>query len=448
MDVELLSRIQFALTVGFHFLYPPMSIGLGLILVVFEGMYVKTKSKKFEQLTRFWLKLFAITFGVGVATGVVMEFEFGTNWAGYSRYVGDVFGSPLAAEAVFAFFLESTFLAILLFGWNKVSTKTHFVSTILVAFGAHLSALWILIANSWMQTPTGFHIVGSGSTARAEIIDFWAMVFNPSTIERYTHTVVAAWLTGAALVISVSAYFLLKKKYEEHSLASLKIGVAILVVASVLQLVTGHSNAVMVTDNQPTKLAAFEGHYKTGPADMYLIGWVDVDNEKVYGIKLPGMLSFLARFDCTAPLKGLEEFSPEDRPNIQVVFQSYHIMVALGILFLAVSALSLFLWWKKKLPNYKLYLWGMSILFIFPHIANQFGWIAAEVGRQPWIVYNILRTKDALSASVSAGEVLFSIILFTLIYIFTLLIFIYTFIRTMKKGMDIPELPINKVEVI
>lgn len=436
MDVELLARIQFALTVGFHFLYPPISIGLGLVLVFFEGLFIKTKERKYEQLTRFWVKIFAIFFGMGVATGVVMEFEFGTNWATYSRYVGDVFGSPLAAEAVFAFFLESVFLGVLLFGWNKVKPRTHFISTILVAFGAHLSALWILIANSWMQTPAGYHLVGEGITMRAEITDFWAMVFNPSTIERYTHTVVAAWITGAALVISISAYYLFKKKYQTSALTGLKVGIAVFAAASFLQLVTGDFNAKMVAREQPIKLAAMEGHYKTGPADMYLFGWVDNENKEVYGIKLPNFLSFLVDFNFTTPIKGLEEWDVSERPNVQVVFQTYHIMVACGMLFLLVSVVSLFLWWKKKLPDIRWYLGAMVPLFIVPHIANQTGWIATEVGRQPWIVYGILRTKDALSASVSGGEVLFSLILFTLIYLFLLIVCVYSVARLIKKGPD------------
>ncbi len=436
MDVELLSRIQFAVTVGFHFLYPPISIGLGLVLVFFEGLYIKTKDKKYEQLTKFWLKIFALVFGMGVATGIVMEFEFGTNWAGYSRYVGDVFGSPLAAEAIFAFFLESTFLAILIFGWNKVKPKTHFISTILVALGAHLSAFWIIVANSWMQTPAGFKLVGEGLAQRAEIYDFWAMVFNPSTLDRYFHTLSASWVTGAALVVSISAYYLLKKKHKTVAMTSLKVSLVLFILASFTQLATGHSNAIMVANNQPAKLAAFEGHYETGPADFYLIGWVNVEEQTVSGIALPNFLSFLVDFNFTTPIKGLEEFPPEDRPNVQVVFQTYHIMVACGMLFIAISLISIYLWYKKQLDKYKWYLTALVPLFIFPHIANQTGWIAAEVGRQPWIVYGILRTKDALSPNVQSSEVWFSLILFTLIYLFMLIMFIYILIKIIKKGPE------------
>ena len=295
MDVEILSRIQFALTIAFHYLYPPLSIGLGVLLVIMEGMYLKTKNKLYEQMTKFWVKVFALTFAMGVATGIVMEFEFGTNWATYSRFVGDVFGSALAAEGIFAFFLESGFLAVLVFGWNKVSPRIHFLSTIMVSFGSMLSAVWIVVANSWQQTPAGFHIVGEGINARAEITDFWALVFNPSSMERLSHVLSGAWLAGSFLVLSVSAYYLLKNKHIEFAKASFKIAIIFALFASLFQLFTGHQSAIGVSENQPAKLAAFEAHYESSaPGDLYLFGWVNDDNQKVnFGIKFPGMLSFL-----------------------------------------------------------------------------------------------------------------------------------------------------------
>ena len=207
MDVEVLARLQFAFTIAFHYIYPPLSIGLGVLLVMMEGMYLWTKDPLYERMTKFWVKIFALTFAIGVATGIVMEFEFGTNWATYSRYVGDVFGSALAAEGIFAFFLESGFLALLVFGWDKVGPRTHFFATVMVALGAMFSAVWIVVANSWQQTPAGYHVVGEGIEARAEIVDFWAKVFNPSSVDRLCHVLSGAWLAGAFLVISVSAYF-------------------------------------------------------------------------------------------------------------------------------------------------------------------------------------------------------------------------------------------------
>src|ERR1017187_9996685 len=243
MDVLTLSRIQFGATIAFHYIYPPLSIGLGVLLVVMEGLWLKTKNPFYHQMARFWTKVFALTFAIGVATGIVMEFEFGTNWATYSRYVGDVFGSALAAEGIFAFFLESGFLAVLLFGWDKVGPKMHFFATCMVALGAHFSAIWIVVANSWMQTPAGFHIVGDSLHARAEITDFWAMVFNPSSMERLSHTIVGAWQAGAWLMVSISAWYLLRKQHRAFALASMKFGLALSLTASVLTLVTGDRSA-------------------------------------------------------------------------------------------------------------------------------------------------------------------------------------------------------------
>jgi len=436
MDVLILSRIQFAFTVAFHYVYPPMSIGLGVFLVVMEFLYLKTNNPIYEKIVRFWVKIFALTFALGVATGIVMEFEFGTNWATYSRYVGDVFGSALAAEGIFAFFLESGFLAILVFGWNKVSKKVHFISTIMVALGAHLSAVWIVVANSWMQTPAGFHIVGEGLNARAEIVDFWAMVFNPSSIERLTHTLGGAWLTGAFLVISISAYYLLKNKHIEFSLKSLKIGFIIALIASLFQLITGHSSAKQVYEYQPAKLAAFEGHYETTKGDLYLIGWVDEKNQNTVGIKIPGLLSYLLFNDFEKPVTGLNEFKKEDRPPVNIVFQTYHFMVGIGFLLILLSILGLYLTLKNKIVDNKTFLFVSVFSVILPHLANQLGWMSAEIGRQPWIVYNLLRTKDALSKSVDSSEVMFSLILFTLIYILLFILFIYLLDKKIKSGPD------------
>ncbi len=276
MDVEILSRIQFAFTIAFHYIYPPLSIGLGLVMVFMEAQYLRTGNVIYEKMTRFWLRIFALIFGIGVATGIVMEFEFGTNWAVYSRYVGDVFGSALAAEGIFAFALESGFLGILIFGWNRVGPRVHFFSTIMVTLGSMFSAIWIVVANSWQQTPTGYHIVGEGLKARAEITDFWAMVFNPSSVERISHVWLGSFLAGAFLVMSVSAWYLLKGKYIELSRSSFSIALGVGVVSALLQLVAGHRSADVVAHYQPAKLAAMEGHFDSmKPADLYLFGWVD-----------------------------------------------------------------------------------------------------------------------------------------------------------------------------
>ncbi len=436
MDLLWLSRVQFAVTIGFHYIYPPMSIGLGLILVVMEGLYLKTKNPLFEKMTRFWVKIFGLTFAIGVATGIVMEFEFGTNWASYSRYVGDIFGSALAAEGVFAFFLESGFLALLLFGWDKVKPRTHFLSTIMVCLGAHFSAVWIIVANSWQQTPAGYHIVTEGLRTRAEITDFWEMVFNPSTIDRLSHTIMGAWQAGAFLVISVSAFYLLKKKYLDFSRASLKIGLILAVIASLGQLVTGHSSAVLVSEYQPTKMASMEGHYETGPGDLYLLGWVDEESGKTTGIKLPGMLSWLLYGDTSAELDGLDRFPKEDHPPVNATFQFYHLMVTIGMGLIAVSILGILLLLLNKLERQRWFLWILVFSVLGPHAANQLGWFTAEVGRQPWVVYGLLRTRDGLSEVVTAGQVLTSLILFTVIYLVLLFIFLFQLNHKIKAGPE------------
>ncbi len=444
MDVELLSRLQFAFTIAFHYIYPPLSIGIAIILVIMEGMYLRTKDKFFENMTKFWVKVFALTFAIGVATGIVMEFEFGTNWATYSRFVGDVFGSALAAEGIFAFFLESGFLAVLVFGWDKVGPKTHFFSTIMVSLGSMFSAVWIVVANSWQQTPTGFHIVGEGINARAEIVDFWAMVFNPSSIDRLSHVLSGAWLSGAFLIISVSAYYLLKDRHIRFAKASIKIALVVVTIASLFQLFTGHQSAVGVSKNQPAKLAAMEAVFNDQiNTPLYLFGWVDEDNQKVnFGIAVPGMLSYLIDFDTNTKVTGLNSFNKEDRPPVNIVFQSYHLMVAIGFAIIGISLLGIFFWWRGTLFNQKWLMWIFVFSVVLPQIANQIGWITAEVGRQPWIVYGLLRTSEGLSKVVEAGQVWFSLILFTLVYIGLFILFIYLLNEKIQHGPeDVDSIP-------
>ena len=436
MDVEILARIQFAFTIAFHYIYPPLSIGIGLIMVIMEGLYLKTGNKEYEVLTRFWLKIFAITFGIGVATGIIMEFEFGTNWSVYSKYVGDIFGSALAAEGLFAFGLESTFLGILIFGWNRVSPKVHFISTIGVFFGSMFSAVWIVVANSWQQTPAGYHIVGEGLSARAEVTDFWAMVFNPSSVDRIIHTWQGAFLAGAFLVLSVHAYYIRKGRYVELSKRAFKIALVVATVVSFSQLLSGHSSADGVAKNQPAKLAAMEGHYeKSAPADLYLLGWVDNENQKVTGLGLPGGLSFLVHQDFEAPITGLNAFPEEDRPGqVNAVFQFYHIMISIGMFLIALTLYASFLWWKGKLFETKWIMWIFSFSVILPQIANQVGWFAAEMGRQPWIVYGHLRTREGFSQEVSANQIVFSLVLFTVVYTLLLLLFLYSLNKKIEHG--------------
>lgn len=447
MDVEILARIQFAFTIAFHYIFPPLSIGIGLIMVIMEGMYLKTGKKEYEVLTKFWLKIFAIIFGIGVATGIIMEFEFGTNWAVYSRYVGDIFGSALAAEGLFAFGLESTFLGILIFGWNRVSPKVHFISTIGVFLGSMFSAVWIVVANSWQQTPAGYHIVGEGFFARAEVTDFWAMVFNPSSVDRIIHVWQGAFLAGAFMVLSVHAYYIRKGKFVEISKIAFKIALVVATVVSFTQLISGHSSADGVAVNQPAKLAAMEGHYDiSAPADLYLFGWVDNEKQEVTGLGLPGGLSFLVHQDFKAPITGLNAFPEEDRPGqVNAVFQFYHIMVSIGMFLIAISFYACFLWWRGKLFETKWLMWIFSFSVLLPQIANQAGWFAAEMGRQPWIVYGHLRTSEGFSQAVSANQILFSLILFFVVYSLLFVLFLYSLNKKIKHG-PYDEKPQNQLK--
>ncbi len=442
MDVVMLSRIQFALTIGFHYFYPPLSIGLGLILVMMEGMYLKTGKAIYHQLTRFWVRIFGLIFAFGVGSGIVMEFEFGTNWAAYSRYVGDIFGSPLAAEGIFAFFLESGFLALLLFGWERISKGMHFFATCMVALGAHFSAIWIIVANSWMQTPAGYHIVETPVGPRAEITSFWEAVLNPSTIDRLSHTVMGAWQAGAFFVISVGAYYLLRRQHEEFAKTSMKVAFVVAMVASLGQLVSGHDSAVMVAEHQPAKLAAFEGVYETGPDQaLTVMGWVDEENQEVKGIKIPGLLSWLIDFDTDTVVRGMNEWAEEDLPPVQVTFQSYHFMVAIGMALILLAWGGGLLAWRDQLFKHRWLLWVFVFSVLLPQISNQLGWAAAEIGRQPWIVYELMRTADGVSDTISAGNVLFSLILFTLIYLALFVVFIVLLDQKVKHGPRTEDMP-------
>lgn len=442
MDVEILARLQFAITIAFHYIYPPLSIGLGVFMVITEGMYLKTKDKFYEQMTKFWVKVFALTFAIGVATGIVMEFEFGTNWATYSRFVGDVFGSALAAEGIFAFFLESGFLAVLVFGWDKVGPKMHFFATLMVALGSMFSAIWIVVANSWMQTPAGYHIVGEGMNARAEITDFWAMVFNPSSVDRLLHTISGCWLAGAFLVISVAAYYLLKDKHIRFAKSSIRIALIMALIASLFQLFTGHQSAVGVAKNQPAKLAAMEAVFNDQThAPLYLFGWVNEDKQEVkFGIAIPSMLSYLIGWDANTKVTGLNSFPEDERPPVNIVFQAYHLMVAIGFMLIAISVLGVFLWWKGTLFKHRWLLWIFVFSVLLPQIANQIGWITAEVGRQPWIVYGLMRTSEGLSKAVQEGQVWYSLIMFTLIYIGLFILFIYLLDNKIQHGPEEADL--------
>ncbi|MDE3045224.1 MAG: cytochrome ubiquinol oxidase subunit I [Verrucomicrobiota bacterium] len=437
MDVLTLSRIQFAINSCFHYLYPPISIGLGLMLVIMEGLYLKRGDHKYKEMTSFWINIFALTFALGVATGLVQTFAFGTNWARYSRFVGDVFGSALAAEGIFAFFLESGFLGILLFGWNRVGPKLHYFATICVALGAHFSAVWILVANSWMQTPAGFHIENSPTGPRAVISNFWEMVFNPSTVDRIFHVLIGCWLTGAFLVLSVAAYYFLRGKHKAISRSMMRIGLLIAFICCLLQLFSGDRSARLIAKYQPSKFAAFEGVYKTEKSTpISVIGWVDAKEEKVHSIAIPGALNLLTYRDLSTPVAGLDQVPRDEWPNVPVVFQTYHLMVLMWSLMFFISSMGLWSWWRGTLEKKRWLLWAMVFSVAAPHIAQQAGWISTEMGRQPWIVWKVLRTADGVSQSIVAGQVVGSIIMFICVYLLLFALFLFLLDRKIKHGPE------------
>jgi len=413
MDAVTLSRIQFALTVGYHYLFVPLSLGLAFIVMMTERRYYKSGLEADKAASAFWVRLFTTTFAIGVATGITMEFAFGTNWANYSRFVGDIFGAPLAAEGLFAFFLESTFLGVLLFGRNRVSKKFYYVSSWLVFIGSHLSALWIIIANSWQQTPAGFKV----ENGRAILTDFAAAALNPSTLPRYTHTVVATWVAGGFVAAGIAAYYLLKGRHMEFARRAMAGALTLGLLASLAMPLVGHWHAVQVSSTQPAKMAAFEGLYQTqNRAPMTLVGWVDERNQTVRGIAVPGLLSLLLTGNPNGEVQGLDQFAPTDRPPVQLTFQSYHLMVLLGLYFIALAGSALYLLRRGRLEKHPGLLKALVYSAPLPVLASQVGWMSAEVGRQPWIVYGQLRTVDGVSAVVPASHVALTLVLFVLIY--------------------------------
>lgn len=434
MTVELLSRIQFAFTLTFHYIYPPLSIGLSLALIFMEGMYLKTKQKQWEKLTKFWLKIFALTFALGVATGIPLQFSLGTNWARYSRFVGDVFGSALSAEGFFAFLIEGGFLGLLLFGWDRVKPFFHFLATILVSFGAHFSAFWIVAANSWMQYPSGYRIVEQADgTKVAEVTNWFQMLFNPTAIDHFVHVLLGAWLTGAFLIISISAYYLLQNKHLDFAKKSMKIGILIAFVSSILQLIAADSLAQDIAKYNPVKMAAFEGHFDTKPnASIYAFGWVDVENQKVYGLPIPGFLSFLIHRDFDAHVPGLNDYPKEEWPWVSVVFQVYHIMVAMwGLMFLA-SLIGLYMWVRNRWKLPKIIMYFLIASVAFPQIGNITGWYSACMGRQPWVVHKLMKTSEGFSSNIGVGENLATLILFVLVYLLFFVLFLFLIDRKVR----------------
>jgi cytochrome d ubiquinol oxidase subunit I len=452
-DVVMLSRLQFAICVIFHFLFVPLSIGLGLFVALAETRYYKTGDPKDRAATKFWAKIFTTTFIIGVATGITMEFSFGTNWANYARYVGDIFGAPLAAEALLAFFLESIFLGIVLFARAKISPKLYLISTWLVFIGSALSALWILIANSWMQTPAGYQDLGT----KAEITDFWGAALNPSTVARYLHTVDSVIILASFCVIAIGAYYLLRKTHVVDGKKFIKTGLTVGIISVILMLPFAHMQASVVAEQQPAKLAAMEGQWEDGPVPFTFFGWVDEDSKTTVGPALNGFTSLLASFDTKTVYPGLNTTATATdfnaypgvkapsyqggNPPVNLTFQAYHIMVgfyALLIIWLIIAGIMLKGVNKGKTPG-KAALYLLVFGPLIPFACIQAGWMVAEVGRQPWVVYDLLLTADAISPVVSAPELLITITLFVVFYLILFIAWLRLVLGQIKKGPQLEQ---------
>lgn len=412
MDVVLLSRLQFAAATMFHFLFVPFTLGLSILVAYMETRYVKTGDELYLQMTKFWGKLFLINFALGVVTGITLEFQFGTNWSRYSAFVGDIFGSLLAIEATTSFFLESTLIGVWIFGWKKLSKKAHAAVMWLVAFASTFSAVWILIANAWMQNPVGYTIRGG----RAELVDFTAALMQKWAILKFVHTVSAAYVLSAFFVMGVSAYHLLKRQKIEFFTRSFRIALVFGLIFSFVVVIMGDLNGVVVAEKQPTKLAAMESLWETTDrAPVYLFSLPDEENErnKIEIGAMPGMLSFLVKHDINAKVQGLKDFPREDRPPVFLTSFAFKGMVGLGFYFILATLIGIIK--RNRLVDSPRYLKLMLLSIPLPYIACELGWIVTEVGRQPWIVYGLMRTSDAVSP-IATSQVLTTLIAFIVVY--------------------------------
>ncbi len=432
MDAVFLSRLQFAAATFFHFLFVPLTLGLSILIAILETRYARTGDKELYRAARFWGKIFLINFVVGVVTGITLEFQFGTNWSRYSAYVGDIFGSLLAIEASVAFFLESTFIGVWIYGWKRFKPKTHAVAIWLVAGASNVSAFWILIANAWMQHPVGYAI----RNGRAELTDFMAVVTQPFAWHTIVHTLSGAYILTAFFMMGISAWFLLRKKEVSLFTRSFKLGLTFGLIFSLVAVFHGHYNAGEVAVSQPTKLAAMESLWETQKnAPIYLLAIPDPDNERnaVEIGPIPGMLSLLAFHSSSAEVKGLKAWPKEERPPVLLVFSAFKIMVGLGALFVLLMIIGWFL--RNRLVEAPWYLKIMLYAIPLPYIAIQAGWAVTEVGRQPWIVYGVMKTAQAASP-VAASQVGITLAAFIAVYGIIALFYLYLLRRTVTNGPE------------
>jgi len=432
MDVVFLSRLQFAVATLFHFIFVPLTLGLSILVAIMETKYVTTGDEEYKRMAKFWGKIFLINFVVGVVTGITLEFQFGTNWAGYSKYVGDIFGSLLAIEATVAFFLESTFIGIWAFGWNRVSPKLHAACIWLVAIASNMSAYWILVANSWMQHPVGYAIRGG----RAELTDFWAVITQLFAILTYLHTVLAGYIVAGFVVMGISAYHILKKSHTGFFHRSFRIALIWTLIFSVSEVVVGDFHGKEMSATQPEKLAAVESQWETvkgAPFSMLLIPDEANERNTVEALQIPKFLSWLTHGDADAEFKGLKSWPKEDRPPVTLVFVSFRLMVGLGFLFVILTVIGFLK--RNKLESSPLYLRIILYSIPLPYIAGLLGWIVTEVGRQPWIVYRVMRTAEAASP-IAGSQVAISLLAFTVLYSLLGLVAFALVVREAKKGPE------------
>ncbi|WBT38099.1 cytochrome ubiquinol oxidase subunit I [Hyphomicrobium sp. DMF-1] len=431
LDATFLARIQFAFTVSFHIIFPSFTIGLAAFIATLLVRWRMTGREHLHRLARFWTKIFAVSFAMGVVSGIVLSYEFGTNWSGFSRIVGNVLGPLLGYEVLTAFFLEASFLGIMLFGWNRVSPNLHVTAAVLVAIGTSLSAFWILAANSWMQTPAG-HEVRAGI---AYPVSWFEIIFNPSFPYRFSHMFTAAYLTTSLVVAAVGARYLLAGRFIEESKTMLRMGIGMVALLAPLQLVIGDMHGLNTAKHQPAKVAAMEAHWDgSKPADLVLFAIPSETEEKNhFEIALPNIASLIITHEWEGLFKGLKDFAPEDRPPVKPVFFAFRIMVGLGLLMIAAGAIGAFLWWCGALFHTRWFLWPLSISWPAGFIAILAGWWVTETGRQPWLATGIVRTAEAASP-VSAGAVLTTLVLFVLIYSVVFSMGIYYINRLIEKG--------------
>lgn len=430
MDVVMLSRLQFAVTVFFHFIFVPLTLGLSVLLAVMETYYVRTGEEVYKRMAKFWGKLFLINFALGVVTGITLEFQFGTNWSRYSEYVGDIFGSLLAIEATAAFFLESTFIAVWAFGWDRVHKKVHLTAIWLVAIASNLSAVWIIIANGWMQHPVGY-VIRNG---RAELADFFAVLSNPFAWGQFFHTIFASWMLAGFFVLGVASWHLLRKNELDFFKRTVKIAAPFTFVLAVLLSLQGHHHAQLVARMQPEKLAAMESHWTTGThVPMYLLTWPDQAEGKnlIQALPIPDLLSLLAFNSPSAEVRGLSSFPPDDIPPVLPTFLSFRFMVACAGVFIILGFLAW--WYRKDLENHPRVMKALLYVIPLPYLGIMAGWALAEIGRQPWIVYGMMRTSEGVSP-VPASSVAISLLAFVVFYSFLGVLDIYLLRKYATKG--------------